>query len=420
MSLSRSIARRFSSVLLTALVCLVGPQTIAQSQAADVVVSDDADLKVPDGDAAQLLAFIEKAANPQEQFTSDEELHKYLDAVSKAIAEASDKILAGNSTERQKIDAIEWKVEALRIRHKLGDDSSDKQTDEFLASVNTKGQPALQKAIEKVRLGVEQERQNRAAMEQQMELRTKLRQWTQLDEAEQTKATDWLIEIVKAEPNGAHASMLTMFADSVSDSNVDLAKRAIRELLPVLSKSDDPGVQGRLPMLDGMLRRLDLPGNQMDVAGTFLDGTKVDWASYRGKVVLVDYWATWCGPCRAEVPNVLENYLKYHDKGFDVIGISLDDTREAAEEYVQQTNIPWQSIFNDVEGQRGWQTPMAVKYGITGIPTAILIDQEGKVVSMNARGPRLGALLEKLLGKSGEEAAATDDRKSEQTAQSAR
>ena len=215
--------------------------------------------------------------------------------------------------------------------------------------------------------------------------------------------------------------MLMMFADALSDTHAELAKRALSELVPVLSKSDDAGVQGRLPMLEGLLRRLDLPGNQIELAGTFLDGTKLDWASYRGKVVLVDYWATWCGPCRAEVPNVLENYLKYHDKGFDVIGISLDETREAAEGYVQQTNIPWPSIFSEVESERGWQAPMAVKYGITGIPTAILVDQEGKVVSMNARGPQLGALLEKLLGKPGEEAAAVEaSNESEQTAQSAR
>jgi len=124
---------------------------------------------------------------------------------------------------------------------------------------------------------------------------------------------------------------------------------------------------------------------------------------------LVDFWATWCQPCRAEVPNVLENYLKYHDKGFDVIGISLDDKRSDAEEYVKQTNIPWPSLFHESSDATGWQNPMAVKYGITGIPTAILVDQEGNVVSMQARGPQLGALLEKLLGKpSGVESSAVE------------
>jgi thiol-disulfide isomerase/thioredoxin len=400
----------------------------ADSDLGAVVVSDNAesqagaDLKVPDGDAAALLAFIEKVANPQEQFTSDAELQKYLDAVSKAIAEASDKVLVSNATDRQKIDAIEWKIESLRIRQKLGDESADKQTDDFLASLKFDGQPTMEDAVKKVRQGVEDERQNRAAMEQQMELMTKLHQWPRLDEAERAKTTDWLInEIKSSKPTSAHASMLTMFADTLSDTpDSELAKKALAELLPVLALSDNPGIQSRLPMLEGLNRRLNLPGNKLELTGKFLDGGDLDWASYHGKVVLVDFWATWCGPCRAEVPNVLENYLKYHDKGFDVIGISLDEKRSDAEDYVKQTNIPWPSIFSDVDGQRGWQTPMAVKYGITGIPTAILVDQEGNVVSMMARGPRLGPLLEKLLGKPSEDetSAAEASDQAEQTAQS--
>ena len=84
------------------------------------------DFTVPDGDAATLLAFIEKLANPQQQFTSDAELQKYLEHVSPAISAAADKVLAGEATDRQMIDAIEWKIESLRIRQKLGDADADK------------------------------------------------------------------------------------------------------------------------------------------------------------------------------------------------------------------------------------------------------------------------------------------------------
>jgi thiol-disulfide isomerase/thioredoxin len=345
-----------------------------------------------------------------------------LDGVSTAIGAAADEILAGKATDRQLIDAIEWKIESLRIRQKLGDDDADKQTDEFLAGLEFDGQPTVKRAIVKIRQSVEEERLNRAAMQQQMELMTKLRQWQRLDAAQHTETTDWLISAVKSgAPTAVHANMLMMFVDVLSGTpDSELAKKALGELLPVLSVSDNPGVEQQLPMLEGINRRLNLPGNKLELSGKFLDGAEIDWDSYRGKVVLVDYWATWCGPCRAEVPNVLENYLKYHDKGFDVVGISLDKERNDAEEYVQQTNIPWPSLYHESSDQSGWQNPMAVKYGITGIPTAILVDQAGNVVSMQARGPRLGTLLEKLLGKpSGIETSAVEiSDQVERTAQS--
>jgi thiol-disulfide isomerase/thioredoxin len=398
MGYSRSSLCRWTSCLAIAWCCCAAQLVMAaepnDAEAAEVVVSDSADLKVPDGDAAVLLAFIEKAANPQQEFKSDAELQKYLDSVSRAISEASNKVLAGEATDRQIIDAIEWRMEAQRIRQKLGDEGADKQTEEFLAGLQFAGRPTVEKAIEEIR-------QNRAAMQQQMELMTKLRQWQALDPAQRLETTNWLINSVKAgEPTGAHAAMLTMFVDALSDTpDSVMAKQALAELLPYFSKSGNPAIQDRLPLLEGINRRLNLPGNQMELSGKFLDGTELDWNAYRGKVVLVDYWATWCGPCRAEVPNVLANYLKYHDKGFDVIGISLDEKRSDAEDYVKQTNIPWPSLFHQSTGESGWQNPMAVRYGITGIPTAILIDQEGKVVSMQARGPQLGKLLEQLLGK---------------------
>ena len=426
MSISRSSLRRWTFLLTLTLACSGAQLAVAaepnDSSSADVVVSDGADFKVPTGDAAALLAFIEKLANPQQEFASEQELQKYLDGVSSAIGDAADKVLAGEATDRQLIDAVEWKIESLRIRQKLGDENADKLTDDFLASLKFDSRPAVEKAIEKNRQLVEEDRLNRAAMQQQMELMTKLREWRQLDAAQRAETTDWLINTVKSgTPTGAHASMLMKFVDTLSETpDEGLAKKALSELLPVFSKSDNSGVEQRLPLLEGINRRLNLPGNKLELSGNFLDGSELDWNSYRGKVVLVDYWATWCGPCRAEVPNVLENYLKYHDKGFDVVGISLDDKRSDAEEYVKQTNIPWPSLFHDASDESGWQNPMAVKYGITGIPTAILVDQEGNVVSMQARGPRLGPLLGKLLGKpSGDESSAVEiSDEAERTAQS--
>jgi thiol-disulfide isomerase/thioredoxin len=146
--------------------------------------------------------------------------------------------------------------------------------------------------------------------------------------------------------------------------------------------------------MEGSIRRLELPGKTMEITGTQVDGSPFDWSKYRGKVVLVDFWATWCGPCLGELPNVKKNYELYHDKGFDVVGISLDDNRQKLEDFLVKEQSPWANIF---EGG-GWETPMAVYYGINSIPRAILVDKEGKVVSMNARGGELDKLLAELLG----------------------
>ena len=92
-------------------------------------------------------------------------------------------------------------------------------------------------------------------------------------------------------------------------------------------------------------------------------------------------------------------YKAYHDKGFEVLGISLDEKPSQAKSYIKQSKIPWATMFSKDPEARVWQNPMAVRYGINGIPRAILVDRDGKVVSMNARGKNLEKELRRLLGE---------------------
>jgi thiol-disulfide isomerase/thioredoxin len=155
----------------------------------------------------------------------------------------------------------------------------------------------------------------------------------------------------------------------------------------------------------GIARRLDLPGKEMKIEGTTTDGESFDWKAYRGKVVLVDYWATWCGPCVEELPNVKENYEKYHVKGFEVVGISLDEDPGRLQRFLAEREIPWDCLFKEGAGTNH---PMANYYGVMKIPTTMLLDRDGKVVSMDVRGGDLGRQLAKLLGSPEESEGASE------------
>ena len=141
-------------------------------------------------------------------------------------------------------------------------------------------------------------------------------------------------------------------------------------------------------IMQSIARRVGSLGKEIDIRGKTMSGKEVDIAKLKGKVVLVDFWATWCGPCRAELPNIKEMYSKYHARGFDVIGVSLDDDKAKLDSFLQDEKLPWPSIF-DAAGPEGMQ--LADVYGIFSIPQAILVDQQGRVVSLRARGPDLQA-----------------------------
>jgi peroxiredoxin len=124
-----------------------------------------------------------------------------------------------------------------------------------------------------------------------------------------------------------------------------------------------------------------------------LEGKPLSIANYKGKVVLIDFWATWCGPCVQELPNVLKAYEKYHNKGFDIIGISLDKDKAALTSFIEKRSMPWKQYFDG----KGWENKLAQQYGINSIPATYLLDGEGKIVAKDLRGDSLSQELDRLL-----------------------
>ena len=187
-----------------------------------------------------------------------------------------------------------------------------------------------------------------------------------------------------------------LFRLYLQSGSKDKAKVAIENAKKdIVGHPDAARFGGFIDQLGGQLNTPAV-GDVMDIKFTGLDGKETDLAKMKGKVVLIDFWATWCGPCIAELPNVLKAYEEYNDKGFEIIGISLDNVKDEDKlrTFVKDKKMTWPHAF---DGQ-GWRNSLAKKFGISSIPATFLIGKDGKVVSTNLRGPALSKAVKKELG----------------------
>ena len=215
-------------------------------------------------------------------------------------------------------------------------------------------------------------------------------------EQEYTTAEREVVDKVKAMLPEMGTSLVSLFAlnfinvESDFDTYDRLAQRFQKE------NPNSPHAKsliGRVTRIKGVMVGSAAP----EISLRDTTGNAIALSSLRGKYVLVDFWASWCGPCRAENPNVVRMYNKYKDKGFTIYGVSLDRTKAEWQRAIRNDNLPW----THVSDLKFWQSTAAQQYGVQAIPQTFLLDKEGKIIAKNLRGDALEHKLEEIL-KSGQ------------------
>ncbi len=149
-----------------------------------------------------------------------------------------------------------------------------------------------------------------------------------------------------------------------------------------------------LPIIEQNLNKVPIQAGYIapDFELNTLDGNTMKLSDLRGQYVMIDFWASWCGPCRRENPNVVRMYKKYHEKGFEILGVSLDRNQGSWQAAVEKDNLTWKHVSD----LKQWNSVVVPLYNVTGIPKTVLLDKEGKIIATDLRGASLEAKLAEL------------------------
>ena len=193
----------------------------------------------------------------------------------------------------------------------------------------------------------------------------------------------------------AHEIMIFLTRGYVGEERMEEAKRYAELLESVYGEDRDIMRRARSELFDVLVRIKGL--KPFSVKG--LDGKALDPEAFKGRVILIDFWATWCGPCLGELPHLKEAYSEYHEKGFDIIGISLDSSGSMPlsrfKKWLDENGLEWHQYYDG----KGWRNSVASLYDVHAIPFSILLDRDGKISDINLRGEELVEKVAELLGE---------------------
>lgn len=303
-----------------------------------------------------------------------------------AMVDAADRILATDAKDSFRRIAALTKFGILHDKASLGDNTADRQLMLFVEQMKDDPQKQIAKEVRFLQL----ERRVIDAETTPVDALPAL-----LDELKQFYAGEKLTmrHLRMASSTVRLINRFDSDDPAKKDELGDLREKYFKEFGDIFAKSEDKELSryGKKLAQKPAVAESDLVGKPLELAGVTAAGLPLDWASYRGHVVLVDFWATWCGPCRQEMPHVKELYEQHKDQGFNVVGVSLDKDQEALAQYLEENSIPWETLAGDETVE------LASKYGVRGIPTMMLVDRAGNVVAVSHDIAALKDELERLL-----------------------
>jgi thiol-disulfide isomerase/thioredoxin len=198
---------------------------------------------------------------------------------------------------------------------------------------------------------------------------------------------------LKSRMNSHQASLAWIFFQDKLDMSEDFDIINKIDAANFMAYPENPFVQQYHQQVE-IERKTAVGSAAPEIELTDVDGKLRKLSSLKGKVVLIDFWASWCGPCRKENPNVVAMYNKYKDKGFEIFSVSLDKDRESWVRAIAKDNLSWPNHVSDL---KYWKSAGAVAYGVTAIPFTVLVDKKGRIVAKKLRGQELENKVDELL-----------------------
>lgn len=392
---NQSLIKTLSLFTLFALLATPG-FVFAQEEAAaeEKPITEEQAYTIPDGTPEEILQQVNvlndflRQPSESQGFTM-ERLKKMFEF----HVEIADKALSKDPEKEQKTRAIELKFQALDMLARYpGNEDNEEPGEKFKAFA---AEVAKMEDIGRIA-----ERAKGIPYEVEMNKVFRSENFVENTRAFREK----LVKFVEENPTANSGVLVVRFISGIAyytpEKDLISYLKENRDILrPVLEKSEKTDNSPNLINFDRIVEEkifyAEILGQEMKMEGLNLKDEKITIQSLRGKVVLIDFWATWCGPCIGEIPNMKKNYEKYKDRGFEIIGYSTDRDLEALIGFQEKEKLPW-IILSRQKSIDAELEDIPKTYKVTGIPTMFLIDKEGKIISTKARGETLDKLLAEI------------------------